>query len=168
MNYFPFHLGDYAAHTGHLEPMEDLAYRRLLDQYYIREGALPTDIQTTAKLVRMRSMAADVESVLREFFVPTEAGWRHERCEHEIARLKVGQRWVLDVTNAQWAEIRSLVFKRDKFACVYCGSTPERLECDHIFPLSKGGLSHPENLATSCVQCNRSKGAKTLEEWRGT
>ena len=38
MNYFPFNVGDYSVHTAHLEPMEDLAYRRLLDQYYLREG----------------------------------------------------------------------------------------------------------------------------------
>ena len=88
MNYFPFHLGDYAAHTGHLEPMEDLAYRRLLDQYYMREGPLPADVQTTAKLIRLRSCAADVESVLREFFVLTEAGWTHKRCEEEIDRMQ--------------------------------------------------------------------------------
>lgn len=36
MNYFPFHVGDYAAHTAHLEPLEDLAYRRMLDAYYLR------------------------------------------------------------------------------------------------------------------------------------
>ena len=88
MNYFPFHVGDYAAHTGHLEPMEDLAYRRLLDQYYLREGPLPADIVATAKLIRMRSMQADVESVLREFFTLTEAGWVHVRCEQEIERMQ--------------------------------------------------------------------------------
>jgi len=88
VNYYPFHLGDYAAHTGHLEPMEDLAYRRLLDVYYMREGALPADIQQTAKLVRMRSCAADVESVLNEFFVQTDDGWRHKRCDEEIAKMK--------------------------------------------------------------------------------
>jgi len=88
MNYFPFHLGDYAAHTAHLEPMEDLAYRRLLDQYYLKEGPLPTDIQATAKLVRMRSMISDVESVLNEFFVLTDAGWTHARCDVEIARMQ--------------------------------------------------------------------------------
>ena len=88
MNYFPFHVGDYAAHTAHLEPMEDLAYRRLLDQYYLREGPLPADIQVTAKLVRMRSMAADVESVLREFFVLADDGWRHARCDAEVAKMQ--------------------------------------------------------------------------------
>jgi len=88
MNYYPFHLGDYAAHTGHLEPMEDLAYRRLLDQYYLREGPLPADIQVTAKLIRMRSMVADVESVLNEFFIFTDSGWVHSRCESEIESMR--------------------------------------------------------------------------------
>ncbi len=88
MNYFPFHIGDYAAHTAHLEPMEDLAYRRLLDHYYLHEGPLPTDVQACAKLVRMRSMASDVESVLKEFFVLTQGGWMHHRCEQEIERMQ--------------------------------------------------------------------------------
>lgn len=88
MNYYPFNVGDYAAHTAHLEPMEDLAYRRLLDQYYLREGPLPADIQATAKLVRMRSMAADVESVLREFFTLTDEGWRHTRCDAEVEKMQ--------------------------------------------------------------------------------
>jgi len=68
--------------------MEDLAYRRLLDLYYLREGPLPADVQATAKLVRMRSMAADVESVLNEFFTLTEAGWMHVRCEQEIEHMQ--------------------------------------------------------------------------------
>jgi uncharacterized protein YdaU (DUF1376 family) len=68
--------------------MEDLAYRRLLDQYYLRESALPADIQVTAKLVRMRSFAADVEAVLNEFFTLTDSGWMHNRCESEIERMQ--------------------------------------------------------------------------------
>jgi len=88
LNYYPFNVGDYAAHTAHLEPMEDLAYRRLLDQYYLREGPLPADVQATAKLVRMRSMLADVEAVLNEFFVLTEDGWRHNRCDAEVERMQ--------------------------------------------------------------------------------
>jgi uncharacterized protein YdaU (DUF1376 family) len=68
--------------------MEDLAYRRLLDVYYMREGVLPADIQQAAKLVRLRSCAGDVESVLREFFTLTEDGWRHSRCDAEIAKMQ--------------------------------------------------------------------------------
>ena len=40
MNYYPFHIGDYASHTRHLTLMEDLAYRRLLDLYYLHERPL--------------------------------------------------------------------------------------------------------------------------------
>jgi uncharacterized protein YdaU (DUF1376 family) len=106
LNYYPFHLGDYAAHTGHLEPMEDLAYRRLLDQYYMREGPLPADIQATAKLCRMRSCAADVEAVLREFFTLTEDGWHHTRCEEEIAKMQDKQQIARDKANARWDKQR--------------------------------------------------------------
>lgn len=84
MNYYPFHLGDYAAHTAHLEPMEDLAYRRMLDKYYLREGSLPPNPADVARLVRMRQQIAEVEAVLKEFFTLTSEGWVHRRCEQEI------------------------------------------------------------------------------------
>ena len=88
MNYFPFHVGDYAAHTAHLEPIEDLAYRRMLDAYYLREGPLPSDPREVARLIRLRNNMDEIESVLSEFFVLTESGWVHSRCEAEIARMK--------------------------------------------------------------------------------
>ena len=88
MNYYPFHLGDYAAHTAHLEPMEDLAYRRMLDVYYMREGPLPSNAAECARLVRLRANVADVEAVLNEFFTLTGDGWRHFRCDEEIERMQ--------------------------------------------------------------------------------
>jgi uncharacterized protein YdaU (DUF1376 family) len=88
VNYFPFHLGDYAAHTAHLEPLEDLAYRRMLDAYYLREAPLPADVDDVARLIRMRQHLDVVEAVLREFFALTDDGWRHERCDEEIERMQ--------------------------------------------------------------------------------
>lgn len=88
MNYYPFHLGDYAAHTAHLEPLEDLAYRRMLDAYYLREAPLPADPAEVARLIRMRQNQGDVEAVLREFFVLSDEGWRHARCEEELERMQ--------------------------------------------------------------------------------
>ena len=38
-------------------------------------------------------------------------------------------------------------------------------EIDHIHPLSKGGTNWPSNLQLLCKDCNRSKGAKTMQEW---
>ena len=88
MNYYPFHLGDYASHTGHLEPMEDLAYRRMLDAYYLREAPLPAPVPDVARLVRMRQHVTEVETVLNEFFLLTSEGWRHSRCDEEIAKMQ--------------------------------------------------------------------------------
>ena len=88
MNYYPFHLGDYSAHTAHLEPLEDLAYRRMLDAYYLREGPLPADVAEVSRIVRMRQNVAEVEAVLREFFSPSDDGWVHERCAAEISKMQ--------------------------------------------------------------------------------
>jgi hypothetical protein len=61
-------------------------------------------------------------------------------------------------------KIRFEVFKRDGFACVYCGRTPPNvlLEADHINPKSIGGEDDINNLATSCFDCNRGKKAIPL------
>jgi uncharacterized protein YdaU (DUF1376 family) len=89
VNYYPFHVGDYAAHTSHLEPMEDLAYRRMLDLYYLRECALPQEPAEVARLIRMRANVAEVEAVLREFFTNNDGdSWIHARCEAELSRMQ--------------------------------------------------------------------------------
>jgi len=88
MNYYPFHLGDYAAHTAHLEPMEDLAYRRMLDLYYRTEFPLPSETAAICRLIRMKGHEEAVEAVLHEFFENMEQGWVHARCEAEIAKMQ--------------------------------------------------------------------------------
>ena len=92
MNYYPFHVGDYAAHTSHLDPLEDLAYRRMLDLYYLRECALPHDPAEVARLIRMRGNVAEVTAMLREFFAEIEGGWANGRCDEEILRMQDKQR----------------------------------------------------------------------------
>ncbi len=48
------------------------------------------------------------------------------------------------------------IFVRDNFHCVYCNKqlTADNATIDHITPESKGKLSDPSNLATSCKSCN--------------
>ena len=42
------------------------------------------------------------------------------------------------------------------------------MEADHILPRSKGGADHFDNLQLLCSHCNRSKGSKTMAEWRAS
>lgn len=57
------------------------------------------------------------------------------------------------------------VFKRDGFACQYCGRTPPAvtLEVDHVHPQASGGTDDITNLLTSCFDCNSGKGARHLD-----
>lgn len=86
MNYYPFNIGDYLAHTAHLSVVEDCAYRRLIDTYYLTEKALPLDVKACARLIRMREHEAEVAAVLAEFFTETPGGWTQARCDEEILR----------------------------------------------------------------------------------
>ena len=52
---------------------------------------------------------------------------------------------------------RIQIYKRDGFACVYCGSEGD-LQIDHIHPVSKGGGNETGNLQTLCRTCNVKKG----------
>lgn len=84
MIWYKFHLGDYITHTMHLPDAEDLAYRRLLDLYYMSEAPIPLDTQSVARKIRLD---LDItESVLSEFFEKTDEGYRNRRCDAEIAR----------------------------------------------------------------------------------
>ena len=64
-----------------------------------------------------------------------------------------------------WKRLREAIFARDDYTCVYCHNRGVALECDHVIPVSKGGASAPENLATACLPCNRSKRDKWPDEW---
>ena len=42
------------------------------------------------------------------------------------------------------------------------------MEVDHELPRSRGGTDHPNNLQLLCSHCNRSKGGRTMAEWRAS
>jgi hypothetical protein len=62
--------------------------------------------------------------------------------------------------------LRFEVFKRDRFACQYCGAkAPEAvLHIDHINPVAEGGQTILLNLVTSCRPCNLGKGRRPLSD----
>jgi len=86
MHYFQFHIGDYKSHTHHLTVLEDIAYRRLLDHYYLHEA--PIRQRDVARQIGMRDHEQEVLSVLDEFFVSTEQGFINPRADAEIAKYR--------------------------------------------------------------------------------
>lgn len=88
MNYYPHHIGDFNSATRHLTRLERSVYRDMLDLYYDTEAPLSLDIDALSRLLIARSNEerTAVEQVLNEFFTKSEEGWRHERCDVEIAK----------------------------------------------------------------------------------
>lgn len=54
---------------------------------------------------------------------------------------------------------RQDVWRRDGGKCVRCGSE-ERVEFDHIVPISRGGTHQPSNLRLLCKSCRQIKRVK--------
>jgi len=86
MHYYQFHIGDYKSHTHHLTLMEDLAYRRLLDFYFLHEQ--PIKHRDIARQIGMREHEEDVMTVLNEFFISTADGFVSPRADKEIKQYK--------------------------------------------------------------------------------
>ena len=86
MHYYQFHIGDYKSHTHHLSHYEDLAYRRLLDFYFLHEQ--PIKHRDIARQIGMRDHEEDVMTVLNEFFISTPEGFVNPRADKEIKQYK--------------------------------------------------------------------------------
>lgn len=65
----------------------------------------------------------------------------------------------------EWYPLVGKVVRRDGGKCYYCGETGN-LGADHVLPLSRGGTNDIENLVACCERCNKSKGGRTVEEWK--
>jgi uncharacterized protein YdaU (DUF1376 family) len=109
MRFYPFHVGDYAAHTQHLDEIEDLAYRRMLDYVYLNEINLPESVDEIGRLIRMRTHCEGIANVLREFFTLENGEWTNNRAKIEIdkyneksdkAKQSASKRWKKDDANA--------------------------------------------------------------------
>ena len=86
MHFYQFHIGDYKSHTHHLSLIEDLAFRRLLDHYYLHEA--PIKQRDIARQIGMRDNEQEVLTVLNEFFVSTEQGFINPRADEEISKYR--------------------------------------------------------------------------------
>lgn len=77
-------------------------------------------------------------------------------------------RGIYDMVRIAWERpkiekwLRRAIIARDH-VCRYCGSS-DRLQIDHVHPVSRGGGSGPENLQALCAPCNRDKSNRLPNE----
>lgn len=85
--YYSFNIGDYSSHTKFISKMGDLAYRRLMDWYYLHEKPVPENVQKAAEEIGMADEIDEVDRVLKRYFeLEIGVGWRSKRCDEEIER----------------------------------------------------------------------------------
>jgi len=103
VNFYPFHIGDYLAHTSHLNDKEDLAYRRMMDWYYLNEKPFPPDIETIARLAR--TTPETIILILADFFYQDDNGYYHsKRADEELAKYKAMQDGGRKGAEKRWAK----------------------------------------------------------------
>lgn len=86
--WYAFYPGDYGRDTAHLSLMEDGAYRRLIDHYYVNARPLLGDFGQLFRICRAftRSEKDAVRSVLGQFFVIDGDFFRHNRIDRELTK----------------------------------------------------------------------------------
>ena len=159
MNYYEHHLGDYLRDTAHLSMLEDGAYRRLLDAYYIREQPLPSELREVYRLVRAASKQdrEAVDVVLREFFQQTAGGWTHKRCTEEIARFQDKQAKARRSAEARWNAKRSEC-ERNANAC----ADDMRTHCEGNAPRAR---PQTPDTSTPSLRSGVGRASRLPEDW---
>jgi hypothetical protein len=141
--------------TARLSLEEEAAYLRIVNSIHKHKGPVPDVDRVLAGMFRTstRKARALVLALMSAGKVVIEDGAIFLLGWSDVARPGIP------------AEIKADV--RSEAICAYCGATEAVFEIDHIFPWSRGGSHERHNLTLACMPCNRSKGDKTLEEWRG-
>ena len=62
-------------------------------------------------------------------------------------------------------ELREYLLEKWGRKCMYCGKEHAPLNIEHIVARSRGGSNRVSNLGIACIECNRLKGARPIEEF---
>jgi uncharacterized protein YdaU (DUF1376 family) len=86
LHYYTHNIGDYRRDTSHLTLLEHGVYRQMLDQYYLNEVPLTSDIDKLCRFLSVKTKEEKdaVTNVLQDFFDKTEDGYVHKRCDTTI------------------------------------------------------------------------------------
>lgn len=106
MHYYQHHIGDFIKDTANLNDHQVATYMRMLWGYYSDEQPFADDCEGIA--FAYRSDEKTVSLLLKHYFVLGEDGWRHSRCDKEIASYKGKAEKARDSANARWKNANAL------------------------------------------------------------
>lgn len=93
---------------------------------------------------------------------------KHSAENPELVRNRLDRRQGLeDNASGYYSELDIRKIRRElNDLCRFCNSPLKGIgEIEHLTPLSRGGTNNKGNLTLSCINCNREKTNKTLEEY---
>ena len=88
MHYYPKNIGDYRRDTMNLSLLEHGVYMTLIDHYILNEEPFPLDHLDICWTIGAKTdnEKTAVCLILSKFFVQTDSGYVHKRCDEEIAK----------------------------------------------------------------------------------
>lgn len=86
--WYAFYPKDYEQKTAHLTFVQDCAYRRLLDHYYMSGKPLPANAEHLHRMCRAfaDTEQAAIDFILTNFFLKTKRGFVQSRVKDELAK----------------------------------------------------------------------------------
>ena len=138
-------------------------YQKAYYQNRREETLARQKLYRTANLQAMRSRARISQAKNKEARAAYVSEW--VKANPEKNRAKRSRRRALELSAKTYLVTSQDIGKLYHQNCIYCGSI-KKIEIDHVIPLSRGGNHSIGNLVPACQYCNRSKGSKTIMEWR--
>lgn len=112
MNYYQHHIGDYRRDTAHLSLLEHGIYRQLIDHYYLNELPITNDENKLMRLLCVRNAddMQHVRNVLNDFFLLTESGYIHKRCDIEIEKFHGKSKSASESAKVRWSMKNKIIY----------------------------------------------------------
>ena len=146
MHYYRHHIGDFLKDTGHLSNDQMGVYLRMLWRYYLDEKPLKDDCESIA--FAMRSDGKTVGLILHHFFVLQDDGWRHKRCDKEIADYHEKKGKASNSANARWSNANAMRTHTERNAdAPVLDANQEPITNNQLIPVAKATLSTAKLMA---------------------
>ena len=90
MHYFSLHIGDYRRDTMNLDFDEHGIYLLMIQEYMLNETLFSNDLSEVYWELGLKSEKNKeiCKNLLKKFFIQTKKGYKHKRCDEEIAKYR--------------------------------------------------------------------------------